>query len=280
MITNINWEMGLIIIFIALAAEYIDSTLGMGYGTTLTPLLLLLNYRPLQVVPAVLLSELITGVLGGIIHHSAGNVNIKPKTLNPARIIRAVMNHGPIHAYKNGLPKHLKIALLLASCSVIGTVLSVFIALNIPKFYLKLYIGILILIIGLIIIFTIKKNFSFSWKRVTFLGLIASFNKGLSGGGYGPLVTGGQLLAGINSKNAIGITALAEGLTCLVGVIMYITGTRQIDWCLAPYLAVGAVLSVPLSAISVKKICSLNLKKIIGLLTISLGTLTLLKIIL
>ena len=42
---------------LTLVAEYIDSTLGMGYGTSLTPILLLLGYSPAQVVPAVLFSE-------------------------------------------------------------------------------------------------------------------------------------------------------------------------------------------------------------------------------
>ena len=48
---------GLCIAFIAFLAEYVDSTLGMGYGTTLTPVLLLMGYEPMQVVPAVLLSN-------------------------------------------------------------------------------------------------------------------------------------------------------------------------------------------------------------------------------
>ena len=34
--------MGITIVVIAFIAEYIDSTLGMGYGTTLTPLLLII----------------------------------------------------------------------------------------------------------------------------------------------------------------------------------------------------------------------------------------------
>jgi hypothetical protein len=29
----------------------------------------------------------------------------------------------------------------------------------------------------------------------------------MSGGGYGPVVTGGQLLSGVNGKNAIAITS-------------------------------------------------------------------------
>ncbi len=70
-----------------------------------------------------------------------------------------------------------------------------------PKFYLKLYIGILIALIGIVIIATINREYAFSWKKITILGMIASFNKGISGGGYGPVVVGGQLVSGVNEKN-------------------------------------------------------------------------------
>ena len=43
---------------IAFFCEMVDSTLGMGYGTTLTPLLLVMGFEPLEIVPAVLFSEL------------------------------------------------------------------------------------------------------------------------------------------------------------------------------------------------------------------------------
>ncbi|MCK5569191.1 MAG: hypothetical protein KAJ15_05700 [Spirochaetes bacterium] len=74
----------------------------------------------------------------------------------------------------------------------------------------------------------------------------------MSGGEYGPVVTGGQLLAGFEGKNVVGITSLAEGLTCIVGVIAYLLIKGNIEWRLATYLISGAVLSVPLSALSVK----------------------------
>jgi len=40
---------------------------------------------------------------------------------------------------------------------------------------------------------------------------------GLSGGGYGPLVTSGQVIFGVPAKSAVAITSLAEGITCLAG---------------------------------------------------------------
>jgi len=280
MIFGLAFGMGITIVIIAFFAEYIDSTLGMGYGTTLTPLLILFGFEPLQVVPAVLLSELVTGLLAGFTHHSFGNVDFRPKTMNLKRIYSALKKLGLFESFKRGISLHLKIALLIASCSFIGTVTAVFVAINLPEFYLKLYIGLLILTIGIVILVTINKNYRFSWKKITGLGLIASFNKGMSGGGYGPVVTGGQLLTGIDGKNPIGITSLAEGLTCVVGVIAYIIAKDTIDWTLAPYLMIGAICSVPLSALTVKKIKIKKLRVIIGVVTLVLGVLTLGKTLL
>ncbi|MCJ7693436.1 MAG: sulfite exporter TauE/SafE family protein [Sedimentisphaerales bacterium] len=266
------------IIVLAFFCEYVDSTLGMGYGTTLTPVLLIMGFSPAQIVPAVLLSELITGVLAGILHHREGNVNFKPKTADIFKIKNLLSPLGYIETVKKTLPLPLKIALLLAACSIFGTVAAVFIAVNIPKFWLKLYIGVLVLSMGLIILLFINRNFKFSWKRIGILGLIASFNKGMSGGGYGPVVTGGQILSGVEGKSAVGITSLAEGLTCLVGVITYMLVSKNpIDWKLAPYLIVGAVLSVPLSAKSVKMFSPKTLKFTIAILTIALGLFTIIK---
>lgn len=177
MIFNLALSTGILIIIIAFFSEYIDSTLGMGYGTILTPVLLLLGFSPLQVVPSVLLSELVTGLLAGFTHHSVGNVDFRPKTMNPKKIFLTIKKYGIFESFERGIPSHFKIVLLIASCSIVGTVLAVFIAVNIPKFYLKLYIGVLIFTIGLVILLTLNKNFGFSWKKVTGLSIIASFIK-------------------------------------------------------------------------------------------------------
>lgn len=276
---ELGLQIGVIIIVLAFFAEYIDSSLGMGYGTTLTPLLLLMGYEPLQVVPSVLLSELITGLLAGFTHHAIGNVNFKPKTMNIKRIYLSLKSIGVLNSMRLGFPQSLKVVMVIASCSVIGTVAAVFIAINLPTFYLKLYIGILIFVIGIVIVATINKEYKFSWMKITILGLIASFNKGLSGGGYGPVVVGGQLVSGVDEKNAIAITSLSEGITCIVGVIAYFLTKDIIDWVLAPYLIIGAVASVPLSAFTVKILKRKTMKIIIGVLTIILGLITILKVV-
>ena len=267
-----------IIVVAAFLCEYMDSTLGMGYGTTLTPVFMLMGFSPMQIVPAILLSELITGLLAGVFHHREGNVDLKPKSADIFKIRNMLSPLGYIENFKKTVPLHLKVALLLAACSIAGTVAAVFVAVNIPKFWLKLYIGVLVLSMGLIILFCFNRDFKFSWKRISILGLVASFNKGMSGGGYGPVVTGGQVLSGVEGKSAVGITSLAEGLTCLVGVVTYVLISKNpVDWKLAPCIIFGAVLSVPLSAKSVKLISERKLKIAIALLTIALGTLTIVK---
>ena len=260
--------------------EYMDSTLGMGYGTTLTPIFLLMGFGPIEIVPAILLSQLTCGLLGAFFHHREKNVNLRPQNMDAFKIRNMLCPSGYIETIKKSFPLHLKVALLLAACGIIGTIVAVFVAVSIPKLWLKLYIGLLVLSMGIIILLCFNKNFKFSWKKITFLGLIASFNKGMSGGGYGPVVTGGQILSGVEGKSAIGITSLAEGLTCFVGVIMYALICKEsIDWKLAPYIIIGAVLSVPLSAKSVKFISNKHLKLAIALLTIALGLLTIIKTI-
>ena len=249
---QILWTLALL----ALACEYVDSTLGMGYGTTLTPLLLLMGYETGQIVPSVLLSEFLTGILAGVLHHEVGNVDLKPGS------------------------RPFKVALVLAACSIVGTLTAVGIAVNVPSWAIKTYIGVLVLAMGVSILLTIGRTFGFSWKKVVGLGLLAAFNKGISGGGYGPLVCGGQVLAGMGEKEAIGITSLAEGLVCIVGVIAYmVSGNGAVDWTLAPSLALGAVLSVPLAAITVKKIPLRRMRWAIGSAVTALGLFTLGKLV-
>ena len=243
------------IAIMALVCEYMDSTLGMGYGTTLTPVLLILPFGldPLQVVPAILISELITGIAGALSHQEAGNINLRL-----------------------GSP-HLKVAMVLGACSMVGAVVAVHVAVNISKLALTLIIGIIVLAMGIIILATRGERFRFSWRKILALGLVASFNKGLSGGGYGPLVMGGQLLSGVGGKQAIGITSLAEGLTCLVGVILFVIAGKMTDLSLSLALVIGAVSSLPFCAYTVRKMTQRWLTLAIAVLTIILGSVTILK---
>jgi uncharacterized membrane protein YfcA len=250
--------MDLIVPTLALAfvCELVDSTCGMGYGTTLTPLLLLLGYAPAEVVPAVLLSESVTGIMAGLLHHEFGNVDLRPDTAD------------------------FRVALVLIGLSLVGVLLGVGIAVNIPPWALKAYVGLLVLVIGLAILKNHGREVPFSWRRLAGLGLLASFNKGISGGGYGPVVTGGQVLSGIGGRSAVGIASLAEGITSAVGVVAYLCSGAAMPWHLAPSLLLGAALSVPISAYLVSRLPSKRLTLVIGSMSTGLGAYTLVRCVL
>lgn len=271
-------SMILVIAAISFFCEYMDSTLGMGYGTTLTPLFLLIGYGPGQIVPAILVSQLICGLLASFFHHAEGNVNFRPRNRDILRIYRLIHPGHYFQSVRRSLPMHLKVALLFGVCSTVGAVAAVFVAVSISTFWLKMYIGVLVLSMGILILVMFNRTLSFSLWKIGGLGLLASFNKGLSGGGYGPVITAGQILSGVEGKNAIGITALAEGITCIAGVIAYwLIGDKNTDWSLTPWIVLGAVASVPLSAKSVKFISDRKLKAGIAVLTIFLGIITIAK---
>jgi len=239
---------------IAFISEYLDSGLGMGYGTALAPILIIMGYNPLKVVPAILISQLVTDIAACISHHSLANVNLKINSPD------------------------FKIASILGVISSVGVILSVSIALKIPKWLLTLYIGLLVLSMGILILVTINKPMRFSWGKIMGISFLAAFNKGISGGGYGPLVMGGQMLSGVCAKNAVGITAFAEAVTCFIGFIFYLILGKGIDWKLTGLLVLCATGAVPFAALTVKNVNSHKLKKYVGILITILGLLTLLKI--
>ncbi len=255
----------------AFVCEYVDSSLGMGYGTILTPLLLLSGFGPLQVVPAILFSEFVTGVLAAIFHQRFGNVSFDFS--KDEKIVSSK------YRFLGYLPRSqdAKVSYVLTVLGTLGVVSAVFFSLNVPKIVLKLYIGFMIFFIGAYIIFKVNRPSRFNWKSFSFIAVLSGFNKGVSGGGYGPLVTGGQVVTGRGAKNSVGSTSLAEGIICLVGFILYLLFKGNIEWKLALPLVIGAVLSTPLSALTVKKIQERKMKLIIGLATIGLGLLTIIK---
>ena len=69
--------MNLFVCAVAFISEYFDSGLGMGYGTALSPILIIMGFHPLQVIPAVLISQFFTDVAACISHHNYHNVNLK-----------------------------------------------------------------------------------------------------------------------------------------------------------------------------------------------------------
>ena len=249
--------------------ELVDASIGMGYGTALAPILLIMGFAPLDVVPAILLGQLSGGLVGGFAHYQLGNIKLDFRA--DETIKKRLVGWGY-------LPKSddAKVVFILLLCGIIGAIVGVFLAINIPSLVLKGYIGVMVLGIGIIIL--LQKGIQHtSWRGIIGIGLLSSFNKGISGGGYGPLVTGGQIISGRESKNSVGSTTLSEFGVCVVGFLSYLIISGNFCWWMAGALVAGSIIAAPLAALTVKKINKNYLKVIIGAITVILGVFTLLK---
>lgn len=265
----------LLLFCLAFACEFIDSSLGMGYGTILSPVLIILGFDPLVAVPAVLLSQAFGGLSASIFHHQFKNVSFTHDS------------------------KDLKIVFVISGFGILATIIAALIAINIPKTALQTYIGVLVLIMGTIIL--INKRFKFSWRKMMGVGIISAFNKGISGGGFGPVVTAGQIMAGQNYKGAIGATTLAEAPICIASFLTYLIvrtakvasgpvldmpvkeffikmlSPQMFHWQLMLALFLGSILVAPFGAFTTRKLNEKYMHLILGVLIIILGAWTLYK---
>ncbi|HEX9024702.1 MAG TPA: sulfite exporter TauE/SafE family protein [Geobacteraceae bacterium] len=181
----------------ALIMEFIDSSLGMMFGTVLSPLLIIMNYSAKEVVPSILISQAIGGFIASWRHHRFKNADFNPGTTDRS------------------------IAVTVTWFGVFASLIGVFLSIRISPKALNSYIGILVLIIGLLILS--GRTLIYSKRKIYLLGFVSAFNKALSGGGFGPLVAGGQLvLRDRSEKGAIGSTDLAEAPICLFSFFLWI----------------------------------------------------------
>lgn len=242
------------IIFMAFICELVDNSLGGGFGTILSPTFLLLGYSPLEVVPAILFSELISGFVGGGSHAYFGNVNWK-------------------------------VSGIIAGFGAFSMIAASFLASQIiPKFYIKLYVAIVVLAISILVVAKsfkkLKERDSPTKWKTALLGMLTSWNKGITGGGYGPIATNGLVLLGLRPSKAVGTTTVSEGIICFIGLIAY-QRFIGLNWTLALLLTLGSIIAdVPSAWLTNKMKRKFPLKyhgRLIGVFMLTLGVATLYK---
>lgn len=268
--------MFLLLLVLAFGCEYIDSALGMGYGTILTPVLLILGFEPLVVVPSVLLSQAFGGLSASIFHHQFKNVSFKKGS------------------------EDLKIVFIICGFGIVATIFAALISIKLPKLLLETYIGSLVLVMGILIL--LNRTLKFSMKKMMLVGIISAFNKGISGGGFGPVVTGGQIVAGQSHRPAIGITTLAEAPICICAFFTYLIARtvqtfntpildlpfnsfikemlspKLFQWQVMTALLIGSVLITPFGAFTTKFLNKQRARYITGIVITVLGIWTLIKV--
>ena len=235
---------------VAFISALIDTSLGLCYGTILSPILLIAGYSPEVVVPTVLFSQLVVDIGGGLTHTKV----------------------------KNFTRKDVKAALLVAIPATIFVSLGVFLNVNLPEIITKTYIGLIVTILGLLLLLGIKLRKTS--KRLVFISSIAGFNKGFIGGGFGPVVVSGQIVLNHDVRPSVSIGDIAEIPVCIAGLLAFaVLGNLS-------FLPIYLIVTIPALIASLigphitMKISQKNYaEKVIGVVTLILGFITLLKII-
>jgi uncharacterized protein len=222
-----NWTIIWWVVLLCAIFEYMDSAGGMGYGTALTPLLLMSGFDPKQVVPLIMITEMVTGLVAGLMHGQFENVEWKLRPMNETT----------------------KLVILVAITGMLASSISVtaiYKVLQLHKFWVKLYVTVLLIVMGVCSVLTAKTYVKYRPNLMWIFAFVGGFNKGVGGGGYGPVITVGGLLSGVPVKSMVAVTSLAEGLTCLAAVITWFvllsTGT-VVDYMLLPSFVIGTVLA-------------------------------------
>jgi uncharacterized membrane protein YfcA len=242
-----------VIALVAFAYEFIDSSTGQGYGTLGTPTYVLIGYDPKLVVPAILLSQAVGGLTATYMHHFWKNADF--------------------HSSRD-----LKPMALIVTCGIVGVIIAAAIGVKLPKDLLAWYIGLMVLAIGIFVV--AGRTFKFTWHRLGAIGAVSAFNKGLSGGGYGPLVTGGQIVLSTEDHRAVSITDFAEAPICVTGfaVWMILSYSPAIVPMAAP-MALGAGLAALIGPWFTYKTRGSKLRRLIGVLCIILGIMAIFRIL-
>jgi uncharacterized membrane protein YfcA len=252
---NIAFLIG--IVLAGFAAQFIDGTLGMGYGVSSTSLLVTIGLAPAIASASVHTAEIVTTLVSGIAHHQLGNV--KRELVFP-----------------------------LAIPGVIGGVLGAYFLSSIPGKTIKPWVTGLLLTMGCLIVYrflTCTKRGGagkrLSRPKMFLLGLVAAFLDAVGGGGWGPVATPSLILAENDQPHeVVGSVNLVEFFVTLAETITFALtiGLEAFRWDIVVALLVGGIIAAPVAAWVCKRLPHRTMGVLIGVLLILLNVRTLILI--
>lgn len=245
----------LLLFIFAFIAQMIDGGIGMGYGVSLTSLLLTIGFGSAMASALVHLSEIFTSLVSGISHFYFGNFDKK-------------------------------IFIYLVIPGVIGGVAGVFGAVAFQDAsFIKPIVSTILLALGILIIikFLSKKDFlieEYKTPRVRYLlplGFIAAFIDAIGGGGWGPISTPVLVIKNADPKKVIGSVNFAEFFVTLAISVSFLIALPKIDWKIVGVLVAGGIIAAPLAAFITKRMPQKTLGVAVGFLIVFLSIRTILK---
>ena len=255
-ITEFDIELLIIAIVTGFIGALLDNSFGMGYGL-LTPIFVFLGFDIRVVVPTLLFSQAMTGFAGVVFHQINKNLSFG-KLGN----------------------RETKVFFLFTIVGILGSLIALIFAVSFSDLFMLVYIGIMMILVGLIVL--VRMDFRKSWNVLYVISAVAGFNKAISGGGYGPLVTTGQLMAGYKVRNSVGITQFSEATISTLGFMFYtlFNDFTQVVLTLelGIIMVIAGLVSAPIGARVARKLEERLAKRVVAVLSITLGIITLLRI--
>jgi len=261
----------IVVALIGFLAQFIDGTLGMGYGVFSASLLIAGGLYPAIASATVHTAEVFTTLVSGGSHLFLGNV--KKEWLLP-----------------------------LVIPGVVGGVAGAYFLTLIPGAMMKPFVAGLLLILGIIVLYRFisrkevapapeadtlgTMNSSLLAKlplKLPVLGLIAAFMDAVGGGGWGPIATPGLILSeNTEPRKVVGTVNLAEFFVTIAISATFIAtiGWESFKWDLVIVLIIGGVIAAPIAAYLCKRMPAKALGILIGLLLIGVNLRTLLIVLL
>jgi len=256
----------IVIAVIGFLAQFIDGTLGMGYGAFSASFLIAGGLYPAIASATVHTAEVFTTFFSGGFHLWFGNV--KKRWLLPLIIPGAI-----------------------------GGIAGAFLITSFPGNITKPYIAGFLLFLGILVFYRFipwrisvpsgeadrtnkgkSSRIANSPAKLPVLGFVAAFVDAVGGGGWGPITTPGLILTeNTEPSKVVGTVNLAEFfITIAISATFLATiGWESFRWDLVAALIVGGIIAAPVAAYLCKKLPTKILGILVGLALIGFNLRTL-----
>jgi hypothetical protein len=202
-------------------AQFVDGSMGLGYGTISTTFLLAYGVSPAIVSSRVHSARVFSSGVSGYSHHRFGNINKK--------LFRTIVIPGIIGA------------ILGATLAYFGKEYSNYV--RVPLSMYTIYLGYYILRKAFV-----RRKAGDKVRRAGWLASIGGFMDAFAGGGWGTLVTSTLITKRKDPRYVIGSVCLAEFFVVLASSITFFILLRSIPLLDVAGLIVGGIVAAPIAA--------------------------------
>ena len=241
--------MPLIIVFALVggAAQFVDGSLGMGFGVTSATLLTLLGYSAVAASAGTHAAKMGTTFVSGLAHWREGNVDW--------RVFTAIAVPGSVGAFTG--------AVILTNVSLDGA---------------RLWMALILLVLGISIIMrfafgkTLIPQIKARTRHLWPVGLFGGFVDATGGGGWGPVATPSLMtLTKHEPKKVVGTVNAAEFVVTIAISTTLIVHMGVQHWPIVLGLLSGGVVAAPIAAWLVKHLPPRYVMTAVGCLIVGIS---------